>query len=164
MIARAGRLGQRVTSSPPTTSDSLLASARSIPSPSAATVGTQAGRADDRVEHQVAVGLGDQPHEPVGAAEHLPVGPRLAGPRGRVGVGQRDPADAVAPGLLDQRLPRGRGAQADDLELAAARETTSSACTPIEPGRAEDHEAARHGSVEVAGDSGAPSTIGPVSA
>ena len=31
------------------------------------------GRADDRVEHQVAPRLGDQPHEPVGAGEHLAV-------------------------------------------------------------------------------------------
>ena len=41
--------------------------------------------------------------------------------------------DAVRARLLDQRLVRAAGGQADDLELAAARATTSSAWVPIEP-------------------------------
>ena len=52
-----------VTSSPPTTSDSLLARARSIPSPSVATVGPEARGADERVEDEVGPGLDDEPDE-----------------------------------------------------------------------------------------------------
>jgi hypothetical protein len=76
------------------------------------------GRADDRVEHQVGLGLGDEPYEPLRTGEHLPIGPRLARTRGRVGVGEGDAAHAVAARLLDERLVRRAGGQADQLELA----------------------------------------------
>ncbi len=84
-----------VTSSPPTTSDSLLASARSMPSPSVATVGSSPA------EPTIAFSTMSQPDSvtartrPVGARQHLAVGPRLGGARGRVAVGQRDPPHAV---------------------------------------------------------------------
>ena len=52
----------------------------------------QAGRADERVEHEVGARLEHEPHEPLGPGEHLAVGPRLRG-AGRGGlVGQRDRA------------------------------------------------------------------------
>ena len=77
------------------------------------------GRADDRVEHEVGVGLGHQPHEPLGPGEHLAVRPRLGGARGGVGVAERDAVDAVLLGERDERLVRALGRQADELELVA---------------------------------------------
>ena len=65
----------------------------------------EAGRTDDRVEHEIAPGFGDQLDEPVRAGQHLSVGPRLrrrAPPRP---VGQRDPPHAERLRLLEQRLP-----------------------------------------------------------
>ena len=47
MICAPVASASAVTSSPPTTSDSLLASARSMPSVSATIVGPEAGGADD---------------------------------------------------------------------------------------------------------------------
>ena len=94
----------RVTSSPPTTSDSLLASATSMPSVSATIVGPRPGRADDRVEHEVGAGLGDEPHEPLGPGQHLALGPRLGGAGGGVGVADSAiRAHAVRARLRDQR-------------------------------------------------------------
>jgi hypothetical protein len=55
--------------------------------------------ADQRVQHEVAVGVRDQLHEPLGAAQH---GGVLAGARGGVGIGQRDALHAEAAGLLEQ--------------------------------------------------------------
>ena len=94
----------------------------------------EAGRADDRVEHEVGVGLGDEPHEPLGAGQHLALGPRLGGARGGVGVGERDPAHAVLARLLDQRARGERSADSPtSSNSSAARATTSSAWVPIEP-------------------------------
>ena len=74
----------------------------------------QAGRADDRVEDQVALAVGDQCHEPIRSAQHLPVGPCLGGSRGSIGISQRDSLDAMGPRLLEQGLPRAPGAQSDE--------------------------------------------------
>ena len=76
----------------------------------------QAGRADDRVEHEVGVGLRDQTGEPLRPGEDLAVRPLLGGARGRVGVGQGDPAHGVRARLRDEGLPAAVGAQADELE------------------------------------------------
>ena len=103
----------------------------------------QSRRADDPVQHQVALALGDQPDDAVGPGQHLTAGPRLARPRGRVGVGHRDLADAVAAGLLEQRLPRARGAQRDDRELGRARDHVEGLAAD-RPGRAEDRDASGH--------------------
>ena len=89
-----------------------------MPSVSATIVGPEAGRADDRVEHEVGAGLRDEPDEALGPGEHLAAGPRLGRARGGVGVRQRDPAHAVGARLLDERLVRGAGGQPDELELA----------------------------------------------
>ena len=73
------------TSSPPTTSDSLLASARSIPSPSVATVASRPA------EPTIAFSTMSQPDSvtsstrPSGPDEHLAAGPRLGRARGRIG-------------------------------------------------------------------------------
>ena len=66
---------------------------------------TEAGRPDDRVEHEVGAGLGDEPHQPLGPGEHLAAGPGLGGARRGVGVAERDPRDAVRAGLR-RRAPR----------------------------------------------------------
>ena len=76
----------------------------------------EAGGADDRVEHEVGAGLGDEPDEPLRPGEHLAVRPRLGGARGGVGVAQRDPVDAVGAGLRDQRLVRALGREPDERE------------------------------------------------
>ena len=65
----------------------------------------------------------------LGAAQH---GGVLAGARGGVGIGQRDALHAELAGLLEQRLPAGRGSQPDHLELEL-RSTTSSAWVPSSP-------------------------------
>ena len=111
----------RVTSSPPTTRLSLLASARSMPSPSVAIVGPEPGRADQRVQHEVAVGVGDQLDEPLGARQHLAAGPRLGGawPRRPRRPARSAPRRARAACSIScsQLEP---AASADDLELVAA--------------------------------------------
>ena len=118
-----------MTSSPPTTRLSLLASARSMPSPRVATVGPKPGRADQRVEHQVAVGVGDQLHEPLRPGQHRPCSPARAaasGPRARCAPRRSGaPAPAAAPSWMRRpaRPPRGR----------RLRWITSSAWVPIEP-------------------------------
>ena len=103
--------------------------------------GPEAGGADDRVEHQVGVGLGDELHEPLRAGQHLA---RRSTPRRRARRRRGRPARcgsrrARAPA---RPAPRGR-APADSptsSNASPARATTSSACVPIEPGRAEDEE------------------------
>ncbi len=65
----------------------------------------QARRAHERVEHEVGVGLHDQAHEPLGAREHLAVGPRLRGTGAGIGVRKRDPPHPMRLRLLDQPLP-----------------------------------------------------------
>ena len=135
-----------ITSSPPTTSDSLLASATSMPSVSATIVGPSPAEPTMRVEHEVGAGLGDEPHEPLGAGEHLAAGPGLGGARGGVGVGERDPARrrARAPARRARSCERSADSPTSSNSLASAA-TTSSACVPIEPGGAEDEEPPRHG-------------------
>ena len=111
-----------VTSSPPTTSDSLLASARSMPSPSAATVGPSPAEPTSAFRTRSALGLDDEPHEPLGAASTCPSVHASAGARGR--VARRPARSARTPcvrGLLDELLPGALGGQPDELELVAAR-------------------------------------------
>ena len=146
MIAAPVACASAVTSSPPTTSDSLLASARSIPSPSAATVGSSPA------EPTIAFSTRSHSHSvisrttPSGPAQHVSAGPCLARPGGGVGIGDRDLADAVAAGLLEQRLPRARGAQRDDRELRRARDHVEG-LAPIDP--VEPRIAMRRGTASV---------------
>ena len=81
------------------------------------------GRADDRVEHEVGAGLRHEPHEALGAGQHLALGPRLGGARRGVAVAERDPGHAVLPGELDEPLVGALGGQPDELELLAARDS-----------------------------------------
>ena len=140
MICAPVASASAVTSSPPTTSDSLLASARSIPSPSVATVGPSPAEPTSALSTRSAPDSDDQPHEALRAAEHLAVGPGLRGAGGGVLVGERDPLDAVGARLLDQRLPRALGRQADELELVAALAHVER-LRADRAGRAEDQQA-----------------------
>ena len=123
-----------ITSSPPTTSDSLLASATSIALGERDDRGPEAGGADDRVEHEVGAGLGDEPHEPLRArrAPRRPSTPRPRARRRRGRSARSGPRRGRAPARSAPRAsarPRGRRART----RPGARDTTSSACTPIEP-------------------------------
>ena len=148
MIAAPVASASWVTSSPPTTSDSLLASARSIPSPSVATVGTSPA------EPTIAFSTRSQSDSvisctsPSGPREHLAVGPRLRGPRRRVSIGERDPPDAVLGAPARAAAPkRSRRSAPTTSQLASGSpETTSSAWTPIEP--VEPRMARRRGPIE----------------
>ena len=102
-----------VTSSPPTTSDSLLASATSMPSLSATIVGPRPA------EPTIALRTRSAPDSATSRAS--PSGPLrtsvvLGGARGRVGVGQREPLHAVLAGERQQRVRPAVGAQPDQLE------------------------------------------------
>ena len=63
----------------------------------------EAGGADDAVEHEIGLRLGDQADEAFGAGEDLALRPHLGGVGRGVGIGQRDPGDAVLDRLLDER-------------------------------------------------------------
>ncbi len=104
----------------------------------------QPGRADQRVEHEIGAGLQDQAHKPLGADEDLAAGPRLRGAGAGVGVGQRDAGHAVRAGLVDERLPRALGAEADELEVVGALDDVEGLGAD-RTGRPEYEQAARHG-------------------
>jgi len=80
----------------------------------------EADGADERVQHEIRAGLDHELHQPLGAAQHLPVGPRLRGSRRGVLVAEGDPGDAVRARLLDQRLPGASRREPHDLKLLAA--------------------------------------------
>ena len=87
-----------------------------------------------RVEHEVGARTRRRAaRAPRAPASTSPLGPRLGGAGGGVGVGERDPRHAVRARLRDQRLVRALGGQADELEARPRAATTSSACVPIEP-------------------------------
>ena len=117
MICAPVASASAVTSSPPTTSDSLLASARSIPSPSATTVGPSPAEPTIAFRTRSAPRLDDQLGEPVGPAEHLAVGPRA--PRARAAASGRR-ARSGGPRV------RGPARRACSHEPCAERPTSSS--------------------------------------
>ena len=133
-----------MTSSPPTTSDSLLASARSIPSPSVATVGPRPALPTQRVEHQVGLGLEHQPDQAL-CARRAPRRRSTPPPRARRRRRRRARCgDAVAarparPAAPRSARPTGRRARdrrvrADHVERLGADRA----------GRAEHEETAGH--------------------
>jgi hypothetical protein len=81
--------------------------------------GPEPGRADQRVQDEIAVGVRDQLHEALRSGQHLHLRV-LARPRGRIGVGKRNAAHAVRNRLLQEQLPAGRGSEPNDLELGIA--------------------------------------------
>ena len=110
-----------VTSSPPTTSDSLLASATSIPSVRATIVGPRPAEPTMLLSTRSAPDSATSRTRPSGPASTSPPVHVLGGAGGGVGVGERDPGDAVLDRLLDEREMVAPGGQADDLELRPAR-------------------------------------------
>ena len=100
----------------------------------------EAGGADDRVEHEVGAGLGDELDEPLGAGEHLAAGPGLGGARGgvaSVSAIRVTPCSRACSTSGSCCVPADRPTSSN---ASGARSTTSSAWVPIEPGRAEDEE------------------------
>ena len=79
----------------------------------------EAGGADDRVDDEVGVGVGDEPDEALGAGQHLALGPHLGRAGRGVGVRQRDPADPVRAGERDELGVRGPRREPDELEALA---------------------------------------------
>jgi hypothetical protein len=77
----------------------------------------EAGAADDGVEHEVALGVGDDLDEPVGAAEDRAVGPVFGCAGGRAVVREGDRLDPELRGLLDHALETGGGRETHDLEV-----------------------------------------------
>ena len=110
-----------VTSSPPTTSDSLLASATSMPSVSATIVGPRPAEPTIALSTRSAPRLGDEADQALGAAQDLALRPLLGGAGGGVRVAERDPRHAVLGGLRDQRVWPRAGGQPDDLEGVPGR-------------------------------------------
>ena len=130
---RAGRLGERHHELA-ADDERLLVGEREVDALAERRDGrAEAGRADERVEHEVGAGLEHELDEPLGARQHLAVGPLLGRARAGVGVGERDPVDAEAPRLLDQRVRRALGAQARRARARDRARRSSSACVPIEP-------------------------------
>ena len=144
-VARASS----ITSSPPTTSDSLLASARSIPSPSVATVGRSPAEptmAFRTMSHSQPVISSTIPSEPLSTA------PSVQASAAR--------AAASASAIAIRRTPCCRACSSRGCQASAAlnattrsspaeRETTSRAWTPIDP--VEPRMARRRGTCKIVG-------------
>ena len=138
----------RSTSGPPTTSDSLLASARIRPASRAAERRGQPGRTGDPVEHHVAravgrlgrgVGAGDDPRQPYVAGR--PAAPARLGVQGELqvlhGAGPAD-GDQPGPGLAVSAGPAARSAippaaSPTTRNCSGCAAMTSSAWVPIDP-------------------------------
>ena len=138
-------LTRSITSSPPTTSDSLLASASVLPACSAASVGARPADADQPVHDEVGFGVARDCSAASGPTINSTP---LSGPswsltsRGGILVGDRDERREELPGLPDEQLlvrcrPRTSpttlnrsGLPAHDVERLG----------PDRPGRAEDGE------------------------
>ena len=94
MIAAPVACASAVTSSPPTTSDSLLASARSIPSASAATVGTRPAEptiAFRTMSHSHSVISRTTPSGPVSTSPPVQASPARAAASGSATAIRRTP-------------------------------------------------------------------------
>src|ERR1700729_97321 len=121
-----------VTSSPPTTSDSLLASARSIPSPSVATVGTNPAEptiAFRTRSHRASVTNLTSPSGPESGSPAQPP-PAGGGPWGSPSAPRPTPSSPACSSSVCHSLPALSPTTSSSPPL---RETTSSACRPIEP-------------------------------
>ena len=108
-----------VTSSPPITRLSLLASATSIPSVSATIVGPRPAAPTIPLSTRSAPEERDQLGDPLLPGEHL-AAPQRPAALGGGGVGERERRDPVLARLLERLVGPGGGGQADDLQLLGA--------------------------------------------
>ena len=90
----------------------------------------QPGGADDRVQHDVGVGLLDQPHDALRPGQHLAVEARR--PRRRSVVGAGDASHAVQ-GRRRAEPSADPCAASPTIRSSGSAEATSRACTPIDP-------------------------------
>ena len=121
-----------ITSSPPTTSDSLLASARSIPSPSVATVGPRPAeptRAFSTRSTSVSTISDTSPSGPVSTS------PAVHASAARAAAASSPSATRVTPCRCAWASSCSHWPPADRATTSSSplRSTTSSACVPIEP-------------------------------
>jgi len=140
---RARRLGELGDDSPPTTSDSLLASAKSMPSPSAAIVGTSPA------EPTIAFSTRSAPLSVISrtspSGRRIPVRrSTLPRPGRRIWIRERDPLDAVLARLFDQRFPGPFRGNRDYLQLLGAARDHIERLNADRARRAEDHQLASH--------------------
>ena len=122
-----------MTSSPPTTSDSLLASARSMPSPSVATVGPSPAEPTSALRTRSAPGLDHEPHEALGRRR---APRRRSTPRRRGRRRRRRPARCASTPwarACATSVSHERSALRPTSSRSRERSTMSSACVPIEP-------------------------------
>ena len=104
-----------ITSSPPTTRLSLFASATSMPSPSAATVGPSPAEPTSPFSTRSAPDSATSRTTPSAPDKDLAAAPRRGGLGRRRLVGEADPPHAELLRLRQEALPAAGGRQADDL-------------------------------------------------
>ena len=131
-----------ITSSPPTTSDSLLASARSIPSPSVATVGPRPAEPTSALRTMSAPESTTSATRPSAPSSTSPLksARALAAASGSVSAIR---VTRELARLRDELLPAALRAQPDELELVGVRDDLER-LGPDRPGGAEDEQAAGH--------------------
>ena len=132
MIRASVASASAVTSSPPTTRLSLLARATSMPSVSATIVGPSPAEPTMPLRTRSAPEVGDQLADPLLAGQHAAVPGRRGLPRPRPDrrARRRAPRDRAParPGA-----PSSEPAASPTTASSSEPETTSSACSPIEP-------------------------------
>ena len=117
-----------ITSSPPTTRLSLLASARSIPSPNAATVGPRPADPTRALSTRSQSPSVISSTSPSGRPEPRPR-TMLGGPRSGIRSARATRIDAVTGGLVDEQFEALRCGETHHLELGAAlRSRRAPAC------------------------------------
>ena len=134
-----------ITSSPPTTRLSLLASARSMPSPSVATVGPSPAEPTSPFRTRSAPDSAIRRTHALGPAQHLSPVPGVAGPLGGARLRERDPRRRRARRPARAAAPTARRRRGPTTSSSSLRATTSSACVADRAGRAEDHELPHRG-------------------
>ena len=141
---RAGRLGERHDELA-ADDERLLVGQREVDALAQRRDGrAEAGRADERVEHEVGAGLEHEPHEALGPGEHLAVGPRLGGAGGGVRVGQRDRGRRRTAAACSTSASHERSADSPTSSKSLGALDDVERLRADRAGRAEDEEAAGH--------------------
>ncbi len=122
-----------LTSSPPTTSDSLLASARSIPSPSAATVGPRPAEPTSALRTRSASASTTSRTRPSGPSSTWPSVHASPARAAAWLSARRDPVDAEGVVAWSTSVSQEDWAESPTSSRSSERATMSSACVPIDP-------------------------------